>query len=253
MVSVKLVADGILRGCGLMVRFMIATFTDLILRVGIAAVLSATALGSTGIWMAWPVGWCIGTGHVLPGVRRAAEAEPFLCEPERQRRSHTAQRRDTRPDGAAQPDERAVRVAPHKIRLGGSVAERGLTQDQKCCDKFKPAHAAHHAGGGHQRPAPAGRFAAHAGAMAEPKRRQQRQQPGPEAPVQVLHAALQPGGQQHRRKPERCRQRAEFFPHGQRRKQLRRVEQRAVQPVEGGFPRQTAGQPVPQQRFKRRI
>ena len=57
-VSVKLVADGILRGCGLMVRFMIATFTDLILRVGIAAVLSATALGSTGIWMAWPVGWC---------------------------------------------------------------------------------------------------------------------------------------------------------------------------------------------------
>ena len=60
-VSVKLVADGILRGCGLMVRFMIATFTDLILRVGIAAVLSATALGSTGIWMAWPVGWCIGT------------------------------------------------------------------------------------------------------------------------------------------------------------------------------------------------
>ena len=61
MVSVKLVADGILRGCGLMVRFMIATFTDLILRVGIAAVLSATALGSTGIWMAWPVGWCIGT------------------------------------------------------------------------------------------------------------------------------------------------------------------------------------------------
>ena len=29
-VSVKLVADGILRGCGLMVRFMIATFTDLI-------------------------------------------------------------------------------------------------------------------------------------------------------------------------------------------------------------------------------
>ena len=38
-----------------MVRFMIATFTDLILRVGIAAVLSATALGSTGIWMAWPV------------------------------------------------------------------------------------------------------------------------------------------------------------------------------------------------------
>ena len=33
MVSVKLVADGI-RGCGLMVRFMIATFTDLIFARG---------------------------------------------------------------------------------------------------------------------------------------------------------------------------------------------------------------------------
>ena len=64
-VSLKLVTDGILRGCGMMVRFMIATFSDLILRVGIAIVLSSTALGSTGIWMAWPVGWCIGTGLSL--------------------------------------------------------------------------------------------------------------------------------------------------------------------------------------------
>ena len=48
-VSLKLVTDGILRGCGMMVRFMIATFSDLILRVGIAIVLSSTALGSTGI------------------------------------------------------------------------------------------------------------------------------------------------------------------------------------------------------------
>lgn len=80
MVSVKLVADGILRGCGLMVRFMIATFTDLILRVGIAAVLSATALGSTGIWMAWPVGWCIGTAlsmvFYVTAIRKAL-AEPL--------------------------------------------------------------------------------------------------------------------------------------------------------------------------------
>ena len=58
-VSVKLVTDGILRGCGMMVRFMIATFSDLILRVGIAIVLSSTALGSTGIWMAWPFGWTL--------------------------------------------------------------------------------------------------------------------------------------------------------------------------------------------------
>ncbi len=64
-VSLKLVTDGILRRCGVIVRFMIATFSDLILRVGIAIVLSSTALGSTGIWMAWPVGWCIGTGLSL--------------------------------------------------------------------------------------------------------------------------------------------------------------------------------------------
>ena len=91
-VSVKLVADGILRGCGLMVRFMIATFTDLILRVGIAIVLSGTALGSTGIWLAWPVGWCIGTAlslvFYLTAIRKAlaqpvpvAEAEGQAAEP----------------------------------------------------------------------------------------------------------------------------------------------------------------------------
>ena len=58
-VSAKLVADGILRGAGLMNRFMIATFTDLILRVVLALVLSKTALGSVGIWCAWPVGWTV--------------------------------------------------------------------------------------------------------------------------------------------------------------------------------------------------
>lgn len=58
-VSAKLVADGVLRGCEMMGKFMIATFTDLILRVVLALVLSKTALGATGIWCAWPVGWCI--------------------------------------------------------------------------------------------------------------------------------------------------------------------------------------------------
>ena len=58
-VSAKLTADGILRGAGLMKEFMIATFTDLILRVGMAFLLSKTALGSTGIWCAWPVGWTV--------------------------------------------------------------------------------------------------------------------------------------------------------------------------------------------------
>ena len=60
-VSAKLVADGILRGAGMMKYFMIATFTDLILRVTLAYVFSHTALGATGIWCAWPIGWTIAT------------------------------------------------------------------------------------------------------------------------------------------------------------------------------------------------
>lgn len=60
-VSAKLIADGILRGAGMMKNFMIATFTDLILRVVLAFVFSRTALGATGIWCAWPIGWTIAT------------------------------------------------------------------------------------------------------------------------------------------------------------------------------------------------
>lgn len=59
-ISVKLVADGILRGAGLMKQFMIATFTDLILRVVLAIVLSGQ-VGYIGIWCSWPIGWCIAT------------------------------------------------------------------------------------------------------------------------------------------------------------------------------------------------
>ena len=60
-ISVKLVADGILRGAGMMKQFMTATFTDLILRVLLSIILSKTALGYTGIWCAWPIGWSVGT------------------------------------------------------------------------------------------------------------------------------------------------------------------------------------------------
>ena len=60
-ISAKLVADGVLRGSSMMVKFMIGTFTDLILRVVLALLLSRTGLGSTGIWCAWPIGWCIAT------------------------------------------------------------------------------------------------------------------------------------------------------------------------------------------------
>ena len=57
-ISAKLVSDGILRGAGLMKQFMAATFTDLILRVVLAKVLSVP-FGTLGIWCAWPIGWTI--------------------------------------------------------------------------------------------------------------------------------------------------------------------------------------------------
>lgn len=58
-ISVKLIADGIQRGAGMMGKFMISTFTDLILRVVLALLLSKTALKTTGIWLAWPIGWTV--------------------------------------------------------------------------------------------------------------------------------------------------------------------------------------------------
>ncbi len=58
--ATKLSSDGILRGGGQMKQFMAATFTDLILRVVFAYVLSGY-FGTKGIWMAWPVGWTVST------------------------------------------------------------------------------------------------------------------------------------------------------------------------------------------------
>ena len=59
-VSIKLITDGVLRGVGAMKQFMVTTFLDLFLRVILAALFSRE-WGSTGIWLAWPVGWTIGT------------------------------------------------------------------------------------------------------------------------------------------------------------------------------------------------
>ena len=58
-VAAKLVSDGVLRGAGLMKKFMAATFTDLVLRVVLALTLSKTGLQTTGIWLSWPIGWTI--------------------------------------------------------------------------------------------------------------------------------------------------------------------------------------------------
>ena len=60
-VAAKLTADGVLRGAGMMGRFMIATFVDLILRVVLAVLRSRTPPETTGIWMAWPIGWTVAT------------------------------------------------------------------------------------------------------------------------------------------------------------------------------------------------
>ncbi len=69
--STKLVSDGILRGAGKMNEFMIGTFTDLILRVALAWLLSKTALGSVGIWLAWPIGWIVAAAISLSFYKSA--------------------------------------------------------------------------------------------------------------------------------------------------------------------------------------
>lgn len=59
-VATKLVCDGVLRGSNNMLYFMIATFTDLILRV-ILAFVFMQFFGTLGIWMGWPISWIIAT------------------------------------------------------------------------------------------------------------------------------------------------------------------------------------------------
>lgn len=78
-ISMKLVTDGLLRGSGAMTSFMIATFSDLILRVALGYIL-AVPLKTTGIWLSWPIGWVIGTGLSLffyaKGVWKVSKKEP---------------------------------------------------------------------------------------------------------------------------------------------------------------------------------
>lgn len=57
-VTVKLMADSVLRGAGCMAAFMITTFSDLILRVALSYLL-AGRFGAVGIWASWPVGWIL--------------------------------------------------------------------------------------------------------------------------------------------------------------------------------------------------
>ena len=57
-ICVKLIIDAVLRGGGAMLAFMIATFTDLVLRVILAFALSPI-FGEIGIWSSWPIGWTV--------------------------------------------------------------------------------------------------------------------------------------------------------------------------------------------------
>ena len=68
-VATKLAVDGVLRGSAMMDKFIISTFTDLVLRVVLAVVLSKV-LGPIGIWISWPIGWVIGMILSVIFVRR---------------------------------------------------------------------------------------------------------------------------------------------------------------------------------------
>lgn len=57
-IMVKLILDGVLRGAGAMVAFMVSTFSDLILRVILSFILFEY-FGTTGIWLSWPIGWSV--------------------------------------------------------------------------------------------------------------------------------------------------------------------------------------------------
>lgn len=69
LISVKLATDGILRGAGMMKQFVIATTLDLILRVILVKIL-VIPFGYIGIWMAWPIGWILGTSLSMIFYRR---------------------------------------------------------------------------------------------------------------------------------------------------------------------------------------
>lgn len=61
----KFIFDGVLRGSGSMICFMIGTFLDLIIRVVLSFVLTGS-MGPAGIFYAWPAGWVVST--ILAGA-----------------------------------------------------------------------------------------------------------------------------------------------------------------------------------------
>lgn len=60
-VGIKIVADGMVRGCGGNLGFAVSTFSDLILRVALVYILIGAGWGFDGVCWAWAIGWAIGT------------------------------------------------------------------------------------------------------------------------------------------------------------------------------------------------
>lgn len=59
-VGVKIVADGMVRGCGGNLGFAVSTLLDLLLRVVFVYVLVGLGWGFAGVCWAWTFGWCLG-------------------------------------------------------------------------------------------------------------------------------------------------------------------------------------------------
>lgn len=59
-IGIKIAIDGMFRGAGAMKLFMLSTFSDLLLRVALAYILTPS-MGATGIWTSWPIGWALAT------------------------------------------------------------------------------------------------------------------------------------------------------------------------------------------------
>ena len=57
--SIKLMVDGVQRGAARMLQFMIATLSDVFLRVVLSFTLSPI-FGIRGVWYSWPGGWIVG-------------------------------------------------------------------------------------------------------------------------------------------------------------------------------------------------
>ena len=59
LLCIKIPCDGILKGSKDMRSFMISTFADLVVRVGLTYILEPF-MGMDGIFISWPIGWAVG-------------------------------------------------------------------------------------------------------------------------------------------------------------------------------------------------